>query len=129
VLSRWAEQHGYRAGELYYHFYDLCLQVTQRFHADKHERCRRYLETVLQNQMFPTFSEICTSLSVGDHYLKQHFAHELQVIETRRQEQLEHMQTFVKAYLDQILEEDEGAISLEQIAHGQTKTVTTDVKS
>jgi AraC-like DNA-binding protein len=122
VLSKWAEQHGYRAGDLYYHFYDLCLQVTQRFLTDKHERCRRYLETVLQNQIFPTFSEIRTSLSVGDHYLQQHFAHELQVIETRRQEQLEHLQTFVKAYLDRILEEDEGVISLEQIAQAVGKS-------
>lgn len=116
VLSKWAGQHGYRASDLYYHFYDLCLQVTQRFHTDKHERCRRYLETVVQKQMVPTFSEIRNSLSVSDHYLQQHFAHELQAIETRQQEQLEHLKTFVKAYLDQVLEEDEGTISLEQIA-------------
>lgn len=122
VLSRWAERHGYGTSDLYHHFYDLCLQVTQRFHADKHERCRRFLETVLQNQTSPTFSEICTSLSVGDHYLKQHFAHELEVIEARRQEQMAYMQTFVKAYLDRILEEDEGAISLEQIAQAVGKS-------
>lgn len=122
VLSRWAEQHGYRTDDLYYHFYDLCLQVTQRLHADKQERCHRYLETVLQSQTFPAFSEICTILRVSDRYLQQHFAHELQVIETRRQEQLEHLQTFVKAYLDRILEEDEGVISLEQIAQAVGKS-------
>jgi len=116
VLSKWAEQHGYGTGDLYHHFYDLCVQVTRRFQADKQERCRHYLEAVLQNQTSPTLSEICRVLSVGDHYLKQHFAEELHVVETRRRQQLEHREAFVREYLDRVLAEDEGSVSLEQIA-------------
>jgi AraC-like DNA-binding protein len=116
VLTKWAEQHGYRTGDLYHHFYDLCLQVTQRFHADKEQRCRHYLEQTLNGEHFPAFKQICQTLKVSDHYLKQHFAAELQVIEARRRQQLEHMETFVREYLDRMLAQDEGSVSLEQIA-------------
>lgn len=116
VLSKWAARHGYRTTDLYYHFYDLCTQITQRFHTDKEARCLHYLQTILPSQSAPTFSEIWKVLNVGKRYLKKHFADELQLIETRRQEQAQAMQTFVGAYLDQIVAEDVGAISLEQIA-------------
>ena len=53
---------------------------------------------------------------MGDHYLKQHFAEELHVVETRRRQQLEHREAFVREYLDRVLAEDEGSVSLEQIA-------------
>lgn len=122
VLSKWVEQHGYRTGDLYYHFYDLCLQVTQRFQTDKDTSCRLYFEQILKDERFPAFKQICQALRVSDHYLKQHFAAELQVIEVRRQQRLGQMETFVRAYLDQMLAEDEGFVSLEQIAQAVGKS-------
>lgn len=122
VLSKWAEQHGYRTGDLYDRFHDLCLQVTQRYQSDKRERCRLYLENVLQGQSFPTFSEISTALGVGDHYLKQHFSDELQVIEAERQQQFEHTKALARKYLDQVIAEDEGGVSLEQVAQAVGKS-------
>ncbi len=116
VLSKWAAQHGYRTGDLYHHFYDLCLQVTQRFHADKHERCRDYLAKTLKGAHFPVFKQICEALNVSDYYLKQHFADELRTIEVRRRHQLELRETFVREYLDRMLAENESSVSLEQIA-------------
>ena len=116
VLSKWAEQHGYRTNDLYHYFYDLRRQVTRRFQVDKEGRCRCYLEAVLQSQMFPTFTEICKTLGVGDYYLKQHFAVELQSIEAQRRHQLEQTEVSVHAYLNRILAADDASVSLEQIA-------------
>jgi AraC-like DNA-binding protein len=116
VLSKWAAQHGHRIGDLYHHFYDLCVQVTQRCQTDKQKRCRHYLEQTLKRKNFPAFTFICQTLKVSDHYLKQHFADQIQVIEAKRQQHLEHRETFIREYLDQILTEDKGVVSLEQIA-------------
>lgn len=115
ILSKWAQQHGYQAGDLYHPFYDLCMQVTQRFRVDKHERCRSYLEAALHNDSFPLLNDICQTLDVGDRYLKQHFADELQTIETRRRTQLERTEVWVREYLDRVLAEDDGAVSLAQV--------------
>jgi len=123
VLSKWAQQHGYRTGDLYHHFYNLCLQVTQRFQAAKEVRCRAYLQTLLQQQRPPSLSEICLTLNVGDHYLKQHFGDEIQVIKSRRQAQLEHHEAFVGDYLDRMLTEAETVSSLHQVAEAVGKSV------
>jgi AraC-like DNA-binding protein len=123
VLSKWAEQHGYQTCDLYHRFYELCLQVTHRFQTDKEARCRVYLQTLLQQQISPTFSEICSALKVGDHYLKQHFGDELQVIETQRQTQIEHREAFVEDYLDRMLTEVETVPSLHQVAEAVGKSV------
>ncbi|MCC6615312.1 MAG: TniQ family protein [Anaerolineae bacterium] len=123
VLSKWVQQHGYRTGDLYHRFYDLCVQVTQRFHTDKEARCRGYLQTFLSEQTLPTLTEICSTLNVGVHYLKQHFGDELQVIEARRQAQLEHHEAFVEAYLERMLTEGEPALSLNQIAEALGKSL------
>lgn len=123
VLSKWAEQHGYRTGDLYHRFYDLCLQVTHRFQADKEVRCRAYLQTLLQRHLPPTFSEICSALNVSHHYLRHHFGDELQVIEARRQALLEHHEAFVGDYLDRMLTEAETVPSLHQVAKAVGKSV------
>ncbi|MBK9121529.1 MAG: TniQ family protein [Chloroflexi bacterium] len=123
LLSKWAQQHGYRTGDLYYHFYDLCLQVTQRFQAAKEVRCRAYLQTLLQQQTPPSLSEICATLNVSDHYLKQHFDEELQVIKSRRQAQIEHHEAFVGGYLDRMLTNTEAVPSLHQVAKAVGKSV------
>lgn len=123
VLSKWAEQHGYRTGDLYHRFYDLCLQVTHRFQADKEARCRAYLQALLQLQIPPTFSEICSALNVGHRYLRQHFGDELQVIETQRQVQIECHEAFVEDYLNRMLTEAETVPSLHQVGEAVGKSV------
>lgn len=123
VLSKWAAQHGYRTNDLYHHFYDLCVQITQRFHADKATRCWHYLQNLLQDQSAPTFSEICRDLNVGKRYLKKHFADALQVIESRHQQQMQALQSVVGAYLDQVVAQDRGTLSLEQVAQTVGKSI------
>ena len=122
VLSKWAQQHGYKTQDLYHHFYDLCLQVTQRFHVDKEARCRGYLQSVLTGETFPTLTEIRKALGVGDHYLSQYFAVELLVIEAKRQQQIQQTEALAGEYLNQVLSGDDESISLEQIAQAVGKS-------
>jgi AraC-like DNA-binding protein len=123
VLSELAQQHGYHTGDLYFHFYDLCLQITRGFQEDKYIRCRRYLQAILQDERFPTFTAIRKALGVGDYYLKQHFAAELGLIEARRQQHLQHEETTARDYLNRMLaSEAHASTSLQQIAEALGKS-------
>jgi AraC-like DNA-binding protein len=124
VLSEWTLQHRYSVGDLYHHFYELCCQITSRFQADKETRCRHYLQQLLQGEQPPSLNAISKTLGVGNYYLKQHFAEELQCLETRRQQSFQQDEVTARDYFKQLLEsEDDASISLQQVAETLGKSV------